>query len=292
MSPSRLAGGFLSALLAWIGPVDAETPGHVLWRIDGASNVLFLLGSVHFLRASDYPLPPLFDEAYEEAEAIYMELDMDDLDPLSAAAQMNSRGRPEDGRGLRELLGEPAYRNAADKAAALQIRLEMLEGLEPWYAAMTVLQLELIKHGFDPTQGIENYYTRRAGDDGKPILGLETLEEQILLLDSMPAATQRDFLLMSLEDAAQLDRQLGVLIEAWREGRIDLLAAELQRSFEPFPELYDRMIVERNVRWAQTIAELIDDDRDYLIVIGALHLVGEDSVVELLARRGIHSRRL
>jgi uncharacterized protein YbaP (TraB family) len=139
----------------WLLPVAAlaDSAGHpvTLWMAEGTSNHVYLLGSVHLLREQDHPLPRVIDEAYNEAETLYMELDMDDLDPLLMQATINRLGMLEEGTSLRDVMGEELYEEAMAVAVELEIPLEMLERTEPWFAAITVEQLALARIGFNPS---------------------------------------------------------------------------------------------------------------------------------------------
>jgi uncharacterized protein YbaP (TraB family) len=126
----------------------------------------------------------------------------------------------------------------------------------------------------------------RAVSDGKPIAGLETPAEQFEVLAGLSLDQQKRFLLMTLEESAQADAQLEELLAAWRSGDSTALAAVLSAEFEDFPELYRPLTEDRNRAWVGQLEDLLDDRDDYLVVVGALHLVGRNSVVELLRQRG------
>ncbi len=177
--PSRLA-----AALLWLLPaaVVADSTGHpvTMWLAEGASNRVYLLGSVHLLREQDHPLPQAIERAYDDAETLYMELDMDDLDPLVMQATVNRLGMLEEGTSLREVMGEALYADAMTAATELDIPLEMLERTEPWYAAITVEQLVLSRIGFNPLYGVEMHLLGKATGDGKEILGfIEDVRAQV-----------------------------------------------------------------------------------------------------------------
>jgi uncharacterized protein YbaP (TraB family) len=282
----------LGALLASVSVADDAAHPVTLWRVAGSSNSVFLLGSIHLLRAEDHPLPRAIDDAYDEAEVVVMELDMDDLDPLSTQAAFNRAGVMNDGKTLRELMGEDDYRDAQLAASAIDIPLDMLDQSEPWLAAMTVELMMLYRIGFDPMLGVEMTMTARASADGKPIEGLETVEEQLGFLDELPIAAQREMLLQTLRQGADLETSVDLLVDAWRTGDTATLERELLAGFEAQDELHDALIVQRNRRWASTIGAWLDDEQDYLVVVGALHLVGEDGVPALLDRAGFDIQQL
>jgi uncharacterized protein YbaP (TraB family) len=279
--------GALIALLSWslaaLGAESAER--HALWSLQGRTNTVYLLGSVHFLKQSE-PLPEAIDEAYGEAEALLMELDMDDLDPLEVQQLTLELGVLPPDQSLESLLGSETYARVATKSRELGMDPTMLNRFRPWLAAMTLVQLHLMKLGLDPQSGIEQRLTARAGEDEKPIHGLETLRQQLSMLASLSEEHQREFLLYSVDDAERAAQEAEELIAAWRRGDTEALSKLLAEGFEQYPDLYRPLTVDRNRRWLPRIEELLQAKEDYLVVVGALHLVGEDSVIELLERKG------
>lgn len=277
--------------LLWLLPVIAlaDSAGRpvTMWMAEGTSNRVFLLGSIHLLREQDHPLPRIIDDVYEEAETLYMELDMDDLDPLLMQATINRLGMLEEGTSLREVMGEDLYAEAAARAAELEIPFEMLDRIEPWYAAITVEQLVLTRIGFNAAYGVEMQLLRKAASDGKEILGFETVEQQLGYLDGLSLEAQRELLMQTLTESAAIREIMDDLILAWRSGDIDYLEQALLDDVSGYPELYDAIVADRNRLWVDTIDELLDDGQDYLVIVGALHLVGEDGVPRLLEQRGV-----
>ena len=289
---NRLASGLLLCVLAFAAWGDDNSHPVTLWRADGASNSVYILGSIHMLREEDHPLPQIIDEVYADAEIIVMELDMDDLDPAYTQAAFNRAGVMSDGTTLQDLMGDDAYAEAMEAAAAIDIPLEMLAQSEPWLAAMTVELMMLYRIGFNPLLGIEMTMTTRATQDGKPIEGLETVDEQLSFLDGLPLDAQREMLLQTLAEGAALSESIDELIDAWRHGDTTALEDGLLSSIGEQSALSDALVTNRNRRWAETIATWLDDDRDYLVVVGALHLVGDEGVPNLLADKGIGIHQL
>jgi uncharacterized protein YbaP (TraB family) len=244
------------------------------------------------LREGDHPLPRIIDDAYEDAETLYMELDMDDLDALQMQVTINRLGMLEEGTSLREVMGEALYTEAATLAAQLEIPLEMLERTEPWLAAITVEQLVLARIGFNPAYGVEMHLLQKASNDGKEILGFETVEQQLGYLDGLSLEAQRELLMQTLTESAAIRGIMDDLISAWRSGDIDYLEQTLLDDVSGYPELYDAIVADRNRLWVDTIDELLNDGEDYLVVVGALHLVGEGGVPRLLEQRGVRIKQM
>jgi uncharacterized protein len=274
----------LVALLA-ATVADAGERQHVLWSLHGKTNTVYLLGSVHFLRPSEQ-LPAAVDAAYVEAERLLMEIDMDDLDPLHAQQVTLELGMLPNGETLESQLGASTYAKVSEQARAIGIEPMMLNRFRPWLAALTLVQLQLVKMGLDPSAGVEQRFVARAANDRKEITGLETLREQLAMMANLPLEQQREFLLYSVEDTERATREIDELIAAWRTGDTEALAALMTEGFEKYPDLYRPMTVDRNRKWIAPIEALLDDKDDYLVIVGALHLVGKDSVVELLEKRG------
>ena len=256
-----------------------------VWEIAGTSNRVMLMGSIHFLRASDYPLPAGMNAAYEQADQLYMEIDMDALDPLASQGVLMSMGTSD--RPLSESLSADAYAEASRRATDLGVPLTLFEQFEPWFAALSITQLRMMQLGFDPSWGVETQFMSKARTDGKTISGLETLEQQLGFLDQLDASTQEQFLLQSLEDAAIIEQQVDSIVSAWRTGDGAALEALMLEDLNAAPKLADALLVQRNRNWISQIIRLLDQPDNYLVIVGAMHLVGPDSVVTMLEERGL-----
>lgn len=281
-------------LIMAAGSAAPQTTGHPIsmWQINGASNRIYLLGSVHVLRQQDHPIPTAIDKAYEDAEILIMEVDVDDLDPIEMAGMVNELGVIKDGGTLQEIMGPSLYDEAADYASQLDIPFLMLAQTEPWLAAITIEQMMLLRIGFNPEYGIEFHLSAKAGEDNKEILGLESVREQLEFLDKLSLSAQRSLLIQTLRESLNIEENLDLLINAWRHGDIDFLEENLLVEMQRYPELYRTLVVDRNEAWVERIRNLIGEQDDYLIVVGTLHLVGDDGVPALLSEIGITTDQL
>ena len=260
---------------------------HVLWTVQGRHNTVYLLGSVHVLRADEGGLPRVAQDAYADAERLVMELDMDALltDPTAMTSAAQRLALLPAGQSLRSVLGAD-YGTVQSHAREAGLELGLLDRFQPWFVATALMQAQLAQRGYSSEHGVEETLTRRAMADHKPITGLETVEQQLGVLARMPLPEQKRFLLMSVDEMQDFDAELGAMLGAWRSGDTAKLAALLSDEFDKFPELYRPLTEDRNRAWVGELAQLLDDDDDYLVVVGALHLVGRNSVVDLLRQRG------
>ena len=268
---------------------QAQSP---VWSIRGAHNTVYLAGSVHLLKSGETNLPPAFERAYASAKALVMEVDIDELDSPAAQALLLEKGLFAEGSTLRQAIGEARYARVATEATRLGVPIEGLEPFEPWAIALTLTQLEYAQLGFDPEEGVEKQLGRRAHLDGKKITGLETLAEQINVLAGLSAADQARFLDLTVTELKDADRETREILSAWRSGNAGRLAALMSEDYATFPSLYRALVSDRNRRWLPQIERLLRGDQDYLVVVGALHLVGDGGLLQLTRADGFEPRPL
>jgi uncharacterized protein len=283
--------GFFFALFGLLGSLAAFAEAPV-WAIRGAHNTVYLAGSVHLLRSRDATLPAAFDRAYKDADALVMEIDLDDLDPSAAQSWMLQHGMIGDEKTLGDIIGKPRFAKVEQEGNRLGIPVEALQRLEPWLVAMTLAQLQYMKLGFDPEQGVEKQLERKAQTDHKEITGLETLDEQLGLLANLSIADQAKFLDLTLEEMHEMEGETDTLLSAWRAGNAQKLASLLSDEYKVAPVLYRTLVADRNKRWMPQIEKLLKGDKDYLVIVGALHLVGNGGLLELTKARGYEAKQL
>jgi uncharacterized protein YbaP (TraB family) len=289
---SRWARAAAALLLSAGGALDAAADPAV-WHVAGPRGAeIWLLGSIHVLSKDDHPLPGSVDRLFERADELVMELDLDDID--IAAEQQALLGTAVLPRGtvLRDVLPPGMYATAARRTRALGIDLALLENFEPWLVAITLLDLSLQAQGYSSQLGVEQHLVGKARAAGKTITGLESPAEQFALFDNLPADAQRDLLEQSLDELTAAGGEIRDITAAWRDGRLEDLSEELLAEFEQFPSLYEDVVVARNANWIAPLEALLEGERKVLVVVGALHLVGDDSVIAKLKARGHDVRRL
>jgi uncharacterized protein YbaP (TraB family) len=284
-------GGWL-LFLGLFGGVSAAQAEAPVWAIKGAKNTVYLAGSVHLLRASDSRLPAAFDKAYADSAALVMEIDMDDLNPMEAQGIMLEKGMYTGDESLSEVIGKARFAKLEKQAGDMGIPSEALERFQPWMAAMTLAELQLAKMGFDPNSGVEKQITAHAQADRKEITGFETLSEQLGLLANLSQPDQIKFLDLTLEEMAEMKGETDDLLAAWRTGNASKLASILSEEYGAAPGLYGTLVSERNRRWIPQIEKLLKSDKNYMVVVGTLHIVGKNGLLDLLKSDGISAKQL
>jgi uncharacterized protein YbaP (TraB family) len=279
------------ALLAWaLGAVStarADSTLHCLWELHGKHNTVYLLGSIHTLRATDYPLAPAVLAAYSGSKSLIMEIDLDELDSAEVQSEMLASATLTDGKSLHDIMGAARYAHAQTLAKEAGLDLAMFDQFAPWFVAEAISQMQLMQLGFDPSSGVEMYFLGRARSDGKSIAGLETAHDQLALFEGMPMETQANYLISSLEQAHDLPKDVNDMVRAWQHGDMSWFETELQSDLGRDPAVYQSLLVARNRKWIARLERLLDDDENHLVIVGTAHLVGRDSVIELLKKDGI-----
>jgi len=283
-------------------PVAAAPPVPLLWKVSDANNSVYLLGSFHLLKPSDYPLSSDVDAAFADAESLVFELPPEEMSSPALAAQMGQAALRTDGTQLNSEL--PAKTVAqldqwlaanAELVQKMGITPQVMQMFEPWFVGLSVSVTEMTKQGLDPKFGLDAHMAALAAKAGKPVSGLETGADQIAMLDGMEKAEQLQFLAEALSQAADGKEETRKLHEAWRAGDAKGLwngmATEMKRDY---PRLYQRINVARNDAWVPRVEKRLTapGDDDTLVVVGALHLLGSDGVVEKLRARGYKVERI
>ena len=282
----RLLGLALSCVTL-SASVRADGPLHALWELHGKHNTVYILGSIHVLRPSDYPLAPAVLNAYGNANSILMEVNLAQVDLQGMQTELLASARLPEGKTLQGIMGDARYQRAQVLAREVGVDLGIFDAFAPWFAAEAISQMQLQQLGFQPQSGVEMFFLERARTDGKSVAGLETVHDQIALFNALSMDEQADYLVSSLEEAHDLPKEVGAMVHAWAGGDTQWFADELKSEIGRDPVLYDSVLAARNRKWVPKIEALLNDDKNYLVIVGTAHLVGQGSVIALLKKDGI-----
>ncbi len=281
-----------SLVTATAADLAAETDPNFLWQIETPTNTVYLLGSVHFLDAESYPLPDAMDTAFADAENLVLEADVGPGTEAETALLLLDKALPEPGESLAEVLSVETYGLAAQATEEFGLFIQTFEQFEPWFLAISLTSLQLISLGFTPEYGVDQYFYKQAQANEKPILFLETVEQQFDLFEQLSIEEQRLFTEQTLAEMDLFEASFNDIVTAWDTGDSDRMAEILLTSFEDYPEMQAIFLSDRNRDWVEQILPWLGSDEDYLVVVGALHLVGPDNVLELLAAEGYEAEQL
>jgi uncharacterized protein YbaP (TraB family) len=263
-----------------------------LWKVASKGNVVYLLGSIHYLKPKNYPLDPVIEAAFKDSKRVMFEIDLDDAKGEQTQHLVVSKAAYTDGSTLKNHLSETTYKLAEEKLGQLGLDIAVFQPFKPWFAANMILARAMQEMGYDPGQGIDQYFFRKAKQETKEIGGLETLESQLDLFNKMPDFVQDLMLLQTVRGADTMPAAVETIVKAWSSGDLKTLDGTLLHGMREFPEVYQRVIVERNREWLPQIESFLAENVNYLVVVGAGHLAGRDGLIEALKAKGYSVEQL
>lgn len=302
MTALRRALACLGLGLALASPLQAQTTpppaaparaeaGPALWVIRDADTILYLFGTLHFVRSDTAWRSPAIAAALKDSDTLALEIaDPDDQAAVAPLVQQYGLS-PE--RPLSALLDAADIARLDKASATIGRSAKQLDPMRPWLAGVMLSAAVIMRGGFDPASGVDLALRREAVAAGKPVIGLESLADQIRMLSGFPEAGQLAFLRKTLDEFDAAPVELERLTRAWNTGDVAAIdAISLAPLRETAPRVYQAVIVERNKRWAEELRTMLAGKEKYFIAVGAMHLAGPDSVQNLLAAQGIRAERL
>ena len=282
----------LVALLLACASAAAATG--LAWRVhNDKGKPSYLLGSLHVGVAKMYPLPAAVQSAFAQADALVVEADIVNADYDALASKIYKLGLYHDGSSLRQHLTEEQWRALTRTLAAVRIPAGIVAPQKPWMAYNTLTGAELTHWGYSGELGVDRHFMERANKQGKKIIELEGLLWQLKLLAGLDEQDQIDMLMDSANHVQRDRRAIADMVDAWTAGDEPKLARLFDKGFGETPrQVRNELIGKRNATMAEHIRELFKDGRSYFVVVGAGHLVGNDSVVARLRHTGYTVERL
>jgi uncharacterized protein YbaP (TraB family) len=287
------------ALLGLIGPypfirpVFSQTGKNFLWKVQSKNTIVYLLGSIHFLKKEFYPLHETIESAYGSSEVLVVEANVNDVGKLDLRALMDKALYKEDDR-LENHVSSETYQLIKKETRSLGMPPELADKQKPWLLALSLQALELVKLGYDPQHGVDYYFLSKA-QGKRRILELESLDEQIKLLSGFSDREQEMFLLYTLKTLRSLGGQVDILARAWASGDTETVESILtkgRREDGTLERIYEILLDERNTKMSSKIEGYLNSGGSYFIIVGAGHLVGKQGIVELLRAKGYSVKQL
>lgn len=289
---------FLIILLMGTGTVQGQVVGDgynnsLIYKIRSDTNTVYILGSIHVLAEEYYPLTRSFSYAYYNSQKVIFEIDPDILFSPDSFSKYEKQYTFQNGKTLKTVLSPKTYTLLKQKLAAMGADIQEVKKYKPWVLYLTLSGRFDSSRDFRPELGIENHFYRMAKDAGKPTGGLETIQDQLNVFDTLPFNIQDALLQESLAitDSKEGEKAFLHMVKAWHQGRLDGLE-QLVETFKTYPLFYKKLLVQRNQNWVPQIESFLKEDKNVLIIVGAAHLAGEDGLIALLTKRGLEIERV
>ncbi len=276
-------------------PAAAKTDATpALWKVEGPHETVYLFGTVHIMKPDVQWESGKVSEAFKKSDTLYLEIakidDMAAMQPVVLKLGMD----PEHALSTKISADDVAALDAAAKTMGMPGE-QMFEPMQPWMVYMTLQVLPMIKAGYSPQSGVDVKLTGEAKEAGKPVVGFETVEQQLHFFADFPQAQQVALLHQELADAPKASAETEKMVAAWTSGNVDAIGEMENGEFRTkYPEVYKRLVVERNEHWADQLATLLKSDKPGVafVAVGAAHLAGPDSVQKDLEKLGYKAVRV
>ena len=282
----RIAIAFLAFVLL-ASPLFGQAGKSFMWKVEGeGGSAAYLLGSLHVLTPEWYPLNATINKAFTDSKVLVEEIDIDEAaDPALMMSAMMKAMLP-DGKTLDQVIAPSVYAEVKRRAENSGLPMMAIQRMKPWLVAITLMAPTLQAAGFKPELGVDQHFYNRAVASGMKRQALETMTYQLDRFDQMSPKLQEDLLKSTMED---LDKEVaGVkeMAEAWGFGNVAAMEKMTLAGLKQSPELYSRLLVERNNNWMPQVETCVKERAGCFIVVGAAHLVGPDGLPAMLAKKG------
>ncbi len=283
--------GFVLPLVALVATsLCAQQPPsihHSLWKVEGKASVVYLMGSVHALKAEHYPLAQEMEAAFTNSPIAAFETDISALEDMGTQLKILSKSRLPEGETLATQLSPAVYARFTNQLQETGMPVMIFDQFKPSIAAMSLVVLEFKKLGLDPEYGLDKHFYGRARKEHKTIVPLETVDFQINMITDFTKEEGELLMKTTLEEISTTKKELADLVKGWQTGDTDKLDKLLNEASREAPAIFKRLVVDRNRRWVPKIEEWLRGDENAVVIVGAGHLVGKDGVVELLRQKGL-----
>ena len=261
-----------------------------LWEVRSGNNTVYLFGTIHVGKADFYPLPAAVESAYRESSVLALEVDPAN-EQEAVNAVMSAMYAPPDN--IENHLAPALLSSAVELSAVYGVRFQQIRQMKPYLLMFTLTTLEYARLGYSATQGLESHFSQRARAQGKRVVSLESMSQQMQMLDNLSPQLQAAMLQITVEEITngEVAKLVAEMIAAWRSGDTRALDTVLSVEERRLPdelarEFHERFLTERNIRMARQVERMLHSGERVFVAVGALHMVGEDGIPALLSELG------
>jgi uncharacterized protein YbaP (TraB family) len=293
---------FISFSVLFCQAMPAGEEKSFMWQLNFAENQSYILGSIHFLKKNMYPLKPEIEKAFASTDVLAVEADISAGKMAGYMKMTMEKSMYQGDETLEKNLSETTFDLARETLQKFGIDIQFYQKFKPWFLALTISGLEVMKLGYDPNFGVDKYFIDRvyAGDDKtgtvkKEIYELEGIEYQINLFEAFNREESEYFLLGTLQEVTGYETEIDDMVNAWQTGNVSAMEQILELNRTGSPELapiYKKIIDERNRQMAEKVMNWLKSEKTCFIVVGAGHLIGKNGMIKLLSNQGIRVKQI
>lgn len=271
-------------LVGWTTSAFANTS---LYEISKGEQKIYLGGTIHVLRNSDYPLPVEYEQAYGQTQILVLETDLKKSNSPEFGQQFAQIFAYGGGKNLAQDLQPKLWQELQSYADKNQFPLDQMSMFKAVFVSLTLSIAEMQKHGYGLGQGVDMYFFQKARLAEKPIRELESTEDVLQHMQTLVNLDANQVIKSTLQDLNKIDKVMSKSLGYWRTGDLDKLDKEMASDMrKQAPEMYQRLLVDRNHTWLPKIEAMFTTPETELVLVGALHLSGKDGLLKALKARG------
>jgi len=288
----KISGLIIFLTIALI-PSSYLTAKSFLWEVEVKGVKSYILGSIHMLKKSSFPLKEELENGFKSCDFLVVEADISAGNMGEIFKVTMEKAVYADGSKLSEHISEDTMKLAKARLDKLKMSIDYFEKFKPWFLAMSITSMELMKLGFDANMGVDKYFINKTGE--KKILELEGIPFQIGIFDNFSDKENDMFLRSSLSEADSLGENVDSMVKAWEEGNVDGLTKMVTKNRKKEIDLagiFKIIIDDRNVTMTGKIEKWLNGGGKYFIIVGSAHLVGEKGIINLLSGKGFKLKQL
>jgi len=263
-----------------------------VWKVQKGDSVMYVGGTIHLLRQSDFPLPQEFEKAYASSDMLVFEVDLGKANDPSIQQKLLSKAMYTDGSTVEQHLSADVYKLLNEHCLTNGIPIEQLKLFKPQIIAVLMDAMELAKLGV-AQDGVDMFFYKSASRDNKVVEGLETIDEQIDYLLEMGKGHEDDLVSYTINDIDSTKKNFEIIVDSWKRGDVDkldsLIIGEIRTKM---PEIYKNIITDRNNNWMKLIEKYFENQKTEFVMVGMAHLVGPDGIIEMLSKKGYKVEKL
>ncbi len=257
-----------------------------VWKVTNGANTVYFGGTVHILKADNFPLPVEYDKAYAASDKLVFETDIDGMQTPAFQQKMMSKVVLTDGTTLQTRLNEDTYAALKTYLDEKGMPIVNFNSLTPSMVALTITMHEYQANGFDQ-DGVDQTFSTKAKADAKPVEWFESMDEQLAFIADLGGDDDNAIINYTLDELKNLPSLIDDMLVSWKEGDLHKLNKTIvEEMATSSPQMYENLIVKRNNNWMPKIIEMLSDKRTEFVLVGAAHLAGKDSVLAKLEAKG------
>lgn len=285
--------GFLSiASLALLLTSLVSHADSSVFKITKGNDHLYVGGTIHLLAESDFPLPEEFDQAYDDAELIVFETDIESMASPETQARFAQQLSYTDGSSLPDHISDETYGLLKSYLTEHGLPENMLDSYKPGLGMSILTIIELQRLGMAGV-GVDQYFSDKAVRENKKTNGLETIDQQISFLVAIGDAAPDDILQHTMTEMNKLEEVMVDIKRDWRRGVYTSSLDKFMREMKvKTPDLYLELMKNRNDAWLGQIKDLMATPATEFVMVGVAHLAGDDSLLDMLENLGYKVEQL